>query len=79
MKEIIVHSGLRTELVDSPIPRPEPNQIVIKVEVSGSNPKDCILGWVTPPLNNGDDIAGTVYEVGRGVIGFKVRLKSITT
>lgn len=40
MKEAIVHVGPKVEIVDSPIPKPGPGQVVIKVVVSGSNPKD---------------------------------------
>jgi NADPH:quinone reductase len=42
MKEAIVQSesGCDVEIVDSPIPTPEPTQVVIKVAVSGTNPKD---------------------------------------
>lgn len=40
MKEAIVHPDLRVELVDAKIPEPGPDQLVIQVVVSGSNPKD---------------------------------------
>lgn len=40
MKDTIVHPGPKVEIVDSPIPEPGPEQLVIKVVVSGSNPKD---------------------------------------
>jgi NADPH:quinone reductase-like Zn-dependent oxidoreductase len=40
MKEAIVSAGPRVKIVDSPIPQPGPNQVVIRVVVSGSNPKD---------------------------------------
>ena len=40
MKEAIVHEDLSVNIVDSPIPQPEPDQLVIRVVVSGSNPKD---------------------------------------
>ena len=40
MKEAIVDKGPSIKIVDSPIPEPGPEQVVIKVEVSGSNPKD---------------------------------------
>lgn len=75
MKEAIVKAGPKVEIVDSPIPKPGAGQLVIKVEVSGSNPKD----WKYPEwepdtaqINQGDDIAGTVHEVGDGVTAFKV-------
>jgi NADPH2:quinone reductase len=40
MKEAIVQSDLSVKIVDSPIPTPNDDQIVIKVAFSGSNPKD---------------------------------------
>jgi hypothetical protein len=40
MKEAIVHKGPVVEIVDSPIPEPGPDDVVTKVVVSGSNPKD---------------------------------------
>lgn len=40
MKDAIVHTSLQVEIVDSPIPHPGADQLVIKVVVSGSNPKD---------------------------------------
>lgn len=40
MKEAIVSKGPSVKIVDSPIPEPGPEQVVIKVVVSGSNPKD---------------------------------------
>lgn len=71
MKEAILHKGLKIEIIDSPIPTPEPSQVVTKVVVSGSNPKD----WKRPEdgqtLNQGDDIAGVVHAVGSDVVEFK--------
>lgn len=40
MKEAIVHKGPKVEVRDVPEPKPESGQVVIKVAVSGSNPKD---------------------------------------
>ncbi|KAK7725392.1 hypothetical protein SLS57_003869 [Botryosphaeria dothidea] len=62
MKEAIVHPGVQVEIVDSAIPEPNDDQVLIKVVVSGSNPKD----W-----NEGDDIAGIVEKVGANVTEFK--------
>lgn len=72
MKEAILHKGLKVEIIDSPMPTPEPAQVVTKVVVSGSNPKD----WKRPErdgqtLNQGDDIAGVVHAVGSDVVEFK--------
>lgn len=40
MKEALVAPGPKVKIVDSSIPEPGPTQLVIKVVVSGSNPKD---------------------------------------
>lgn len=90
MKQVINIAApeVTTRIVDSPIPEPEAKQVLIKVIVSGSNPKD----WKAPVyglqykgaddgsmmarsksgVNQGDDIAGIVEKVGADVIGFKV-------
>jgi NADPH:quinone reductase-like Zn-dependent oxidoreductase len=41
MKEVIVHPlpEITTEIHDAPIPVPEPDQVIIKVAVAGSNVK----------------------------------------
>ena len=39
-----MHKGPKVEIIDSPIPTPGPDQILTKVIVSGSNPKD----WKVP-------------------------------
>ena len=40
MKEAIVYKGPKVQIVDAEIPEPGPEQLVIQVVVSGSNPKD---------------------------------------
>lgn len=71
---------------DSPIPEPNDDQLLIKVVVSGSNPKDCkvpefatagdvnygVVSSAKNGLNQGDDIAGVVERVGANVVEFKV-------
>jgi hypothetical protein len=42
MKEAIILKGPEVKIVDIPIPKAEPGQVVVKVVYSGSNPKD----WV---------------------------------
>lgn len=74
MKEAIIHVGPKVEIKDSPIPKPGPKQVLIKVVVSGSNPKDWkVPEWIkdAPPMNQGDDIAGVVEAVGEGVFEFR--------
>ena len=40
-KQVIVQSSIEVvEIVDRPIPTPQDKEIVIKVVVSGTNPKD---------------------------------------
>jgi len=68
----LVLPGPRVQIVDSPIPEPQDGQVLIKVIVSGSNPKD----WKVPEvfdtvINQGDDIAGIVVKVGGNVTEFK--------
>ncbi|KAK7186669.1 hypothetical protein DPSP01_001025 [Paraphaeosphaeria sporulosa] len=72
MKEAIVSKGPSVKIVDSPIPEPGPEQVVIQVVVSGSNPKDWKLPeWLGQTANTGDDIAGIVHSVGENVWEFK--------
>ena len=61
------------ETIDSPIPSPVSDDVVIKVIVSGSNPKDWKSPiWTKKNHNSGDDIAGTVHAVGSNVTEFHV-------
>lgn len=69
---VIVHEGPEAKIIDSPIPKPGPNDVLIKVVSAGANPKD----WKVPemygrPANGGDDIAGYVHEVGANISEFK--------
>lgn len=72
MKEVLVHEGPRTEMVESEIPRPGSRQVGIKVKVAGINPKDWKTWWAPKPINQGNDIAGTVYALGDDVVDFQV-------
>jgi len=75
MKEAFIKTGTKVEIHDSPIPKAGEHQVVIKVVVSGSNPKDWKYpDWVpdSGQINQGDDIAGTIHEVGPKVTGFHV-------
>ena len=76
MKEARVYKdddlGVKVKLHDVPIPTPAPDQVLIKVVVSGSNPKDWkILSLYAgyDAFNSGDDIAGIVESVGSDTIG----------
>jgi NADPH:quinone reductase-like Zn-dependent oxidoreductase len=73
MKEAFINQQLSVEIREVPVPKPGPGQLLIRVVVSGTNPKD----WKLPkffggePSNQGDDIAGYVESVGKGVTGFR--------
>ncbi|KUI54740.1 Protein TOXD [Cytospora mali] len=72
MKEAVVTKGPTVQIIDSPIPQPNDDQVVIKVIVSGSNPKDWkVPEWFDIVINQGDDIAGIVHQVGANVTEFK--------
>ncbi|KAL5119399.1 hypothetical protein ACEQ8H_002668 [Pleosporales sp. CAS-2024a] len=73
MKEAIVSKGPKVRIQESPIPEPQADQVIIKVVVSGSNPKDWKLPEWMPGYNanSGDDIAGYVHSVGSSVWEFK--------
>lgn len=81
MKSAQVYKGddgiVASRLVDIDKPdqsKLDPHQLIIKVHVSGSNPKDWKIPLLVPALNNsnsGDDIAGTVVSVGSEVTEFK--------
>ncbi|KAL5585717.1 hypothetical protein FOVSG1_013409 [Fusarium oxysporum f. sp. vasinfectum] len=73
MKEAIVHPDGKVEITESPIPSPGPDQVVIKVIYSGSNPKDWKLPkWGNQAHNSGGDVAGTIHAVGSSVYEFKL-------
>ncbi|RJE25380.1 Alcohol dehydrogenase GroES-like domain protein [Aspergillus sclerotialis] len=75
MKEALIDRTISVTIHDTPIPTPEANQVLIRVVVSGSNPKDWKLPKLAasdePPKNQGDDIAGYVESVGPEVTAFK--------
>jgi len=50
MKEAIVKQNLNVDIIDSPIPTPKDDQVVIKVIVSGSNPKDWYVDILCIPI-----------------------------
>ena len=73
MEEVLVHEGPWAEIIKSSIPIPNAGEVVIKVDVSGTNPKDWKTCWAPAlPVSMGDDIAGTVHGVGQDVTGFEV-------
>ncbi|WYZ42364.1 hypothetical protein EsH8_VI_000063 [Colletotrichum jinshuiense] len=71
MKEAIVNTDISVTVQDSPIPEPGPGELLIKVIVSGTNPKDWKLpSWLNVAQNSGDDVAGTIEKVGDEVYEF---------
>lgn len=69
-------------VTEAPIPKAGAGDVVIKVKAASVNPKDFKLNFnlarpstlipnLAPPLF-GDDLAGVVVEVGRGVADYKV-------
>lgn len=48
MKEAVVAKGPKVTIQDVPIPEPKADQVVIKVVVSGSNPKDWCVPFTSP-------------------------------
>ncbi|KAK5164393.1 uncharacterized protein LTR77_010089 [Saxophila tyrrhenica] len=69
---IIQPSTEAVEIIEAPIPAPQDRDVVIKVVVTGTNPKDWKYPfWKQWPHNSGDDIAGFVHAVGKDVYEFK--------
>lgn len=70
MKEAIVDKETSVSIIDSPIPKPGRGEVLIKVVVSGTNPKDWkVPAWTRQSANTGDDIAGIIEAVGEDVYG----------
>jgi NADPH:quinone reductase-like Zn-dependent oxidoreductase len=71
MQEAVVYEGPVVRIVECPVPVPAAGQLLIRVHVTGSNPKDWKTWWAPKPLNQGNDGAGIVHSVGEGVVEFK--------
>ena len=65
------------EVQDVDRPEPGPNDLLVRVRASATNPVEAKLRadgrWarVTPPIVLGYDAAGTVEKIGPGVVGFE--------
>ncbi|KAM0280567.1 hypothetical protein ACHAQH_004012 [Verticillium albo-atrum] len=73
MKEAVVSKETTVQIKDVDIPKPGPGEVLIKVIVAGTNPKDWkIPMWMEKSnnTNSGDDVAGTVESFGDDVVGF---------
>ncbi|KAJ5640176.1 uncharacterized protein N7484_008038 [Penicillium longicatenatum] len=74
MKQAFVSKDTTVAIRDTEIPVPKQDQVLIRVVVSGTNPKDWkVPRWIPNDngTNEGDDIAGYVEAVGEGVVGFQ--------
>jgi len=49
MLEAIVFSGPKVKIVNSHVPKPGPNQVLVKVAVAAANPKDWCVHRVSNP------------------------------
>ncbi|KAF3906792.1 Zeta-crystallin [Arthrobotrys entomopaga] len=68
MKSLAISPDGTGTISEIPIPKPGPHEVLIKVAVAGSNPKDWKMPlWSNKSSNTGDDLAGVVEEVGEGV------------
>ncbi|PRP86056.1 hypothetical protein PROFUN_05827 [Planoprotostelium fungivorum] len=75
MKAVLSEKDRRT-LTRISVPKPGPNEVLIKNVAVASNPKD----WKVPlwfaqlpwPMVEGNDVAGTIASVGEGVTEYKV-------
>ncbi|KKY20816.1 putative alcohol dehydrogenase-like protein [Phaeomoniella chlamydospora] len=77
MKEAILSvskdAAVDVSIIDSPIPKPGPDEVQIKVAAVAMNPKDWKSAmWNQIPNNAGDDIAGIISAVGEGILNFTV-------
>ncbi|PCD46674.1 hypothetical protein AU210_002072 [Fusarium oxysporum f. sp. radicis-cucumerinum] len=76
MKEYLISGKpeFKGILRDAEIPKPGPNDVLIKVIAAGLNPKDWKFTKAraeSEALNAGDDVAGIVEEVGSNVFEYK--------
>jgi NADPH2:quinone reductase len=63
-------------VVDIPVPKPKPNEVVVKIAAAGVNFIDCYFREgsypITPPFIVGQEASGVVSEVGSDVKDFKL-------
>jgi len=75
------------ELRQTPVPKPGPREVLIKVEAAGICGSDLhIYRWdinfpMRPPIIIGHEFSGSIAEIGTDVYGWKVgdRVTSMTT
>lgn len=76
MKALLLSEYNRLEVVDVPMPRPGPNEVLVKVEACGICGSDVhgydgSTGRRIPPIIMGHEAAGTVISLGQGVTGMQ--------
>ncbi|KAF2173688.1 hypothetical protein M409DRAFT_15963 [Zasmidium cellare ATCC 36951] len=72
MKEGVVTLGPKISVREVSVPVPGPEDVLIRVAVTGTNPKDWKMAeWGFGERNEGDDMAGVVEKVGTDVVGFR--------
>ena len=76
MKEAIIDPDLHVTIEDAQIPKPKPDEVIIKIVIAGTNPIDwkgadeanarAMHGDLKNPLhrNAGKDMAGHVHSIG---------------
>src|SRR5437588_2950252 len=74
MKDLLLSKYIRLEIVDVPMPRPSPGEVLVRVGACGICGSDVhgydgSSGRRIPPIVMGHEAAGTVEAVGAGVTG----------
>ena len=71
MKEAIVHPGGKVVIEENAIPQPAQDELLVRVIIAGTNQKDWKFPYIEDtPHNAGDDVAGIVESIGKGVWEF---------
>jgi L-iditol 2-dehydrogenase len=76
MKALLLSEYGRLEMVEVPMPRPGPEEVLIRVEACGICGSDVhgfdgSTGRRIPPIIMGHEAAGTITAVGSGVTGYR--------
>ena len=76
MRALLLSEYNRLEMVDVPMPRPGPEEILIQVKACGICGSDVhgfdgSTGRRIPPLVMGHEAAGLIAAIGMGVSGFR--------
>ncbi len=81
MKAAVYYSNRDLRLEERPAPRPGEGELLLKVEASGVCGSDVMEWYRLPkaPLVLGHEVAGTVAEVGAGVVSFRSGERVVAT